>query len=75
VPEALIQPLIERFLSPNDPIAHPQPLVTGKDLVDGLALKPGPKIGELLEAIALAQAEGLVSTRAAAMAWAQQQLP
>ena len=67
-------PLVERYLTPNDPVAHPQPLVTGKDLVQGLALKPGPKIGELLEAVHLAQAEGLVSSREEALEWVKRQL-
>lgn len=74
MPEALILPLVERYLTPNDPVAHPQPLVTGKDLVQGLALKPGPKIGELLEAVHLAQAEGLVSSREEALEWVKRRL-
>ncbi|TVQ10213.1 MAG: CCA tRNA nucleotidyltransferase [Leptolyngbya sp. DLM2.Bin27] len=74
LPEGLILPLVERHLTPDDPVAHPQPLITGKDLVQGLALKPGPKIGELLEAVHLAQAEGLVTSRADALAWVKQRL-
>ncbi|MGB3310326.1 MAG: CCA tRNA nucleotidyltransferase [Nodosilinea sp.] len=74
VPEALVLPLIQRYLTPSDPVAHPQPLITGKDLVQGLALKPGPRIGELLEAVHLAQAEGLVSCREEALGWVKQQL-
>jgi len=74
LPEALILPLVERHLTPNDPVAHPQALITGKDLVQGLALRPGPKIGELLEAVHLAQAEGLVSSREEALVWVKQQL-
>ncbi|WP_035987746.1 CCA tRNA nucleotidyltransferase [Leptolyngbya sp. KIOST-1] len=74
VPEELVLPLIERYLNPSDPIAHPQPLVTGKDLVQGLALKPGPQIGELLEAVHLAQAEGLVGSREEALTWVKRQL-
>ncbi len=74
LPEDVILPLVERYLTPNDPVAHPQPLVTGKDLVQGLALKPGPKIGELLEAVHLAQAEGLVGSREEALNWIKQQI-
>jgi tRNA nucleotidyltransferase (CCA-adding enzyme) len=55
-------------------VAHPQALITGKDLVQGLALRPGPQIGELLEAVHLAQAEGLVSSREEALVWVKQQL-
>jgi tRNA nucleotidyltransferase (CCA-adding enzyme) len=74
LPEDAILPLVERYLTPDDPVAHPQPLITGKDLVQGLALKPGPQIGELLEAVHLAQAEGLVGSRDEALAWVKQQL-
>jgi tRNA nucleotidyltransferase (CCA-adding enzyme) len=37
-------------------------------------LAPGPQIGDLLEAIQLAQAEGLVNGREDALAWVKQQL-
>jgi putative nucleotidyltransferase with HDIG domain len=40
----------------------PPPLVRGDDLI-ALGLKPGPRIGELLEAIQTAQLEGEVRTR------------
>ncbi|PZV08166.1 MAG: tRNA nucleotidyltransferase, partial [Leptolyngbya sp.] len=40
----------------------------------GLALKPGPQIGELLAAIHLAQAEGLVGSREEALEWVKRQL-
>ncbi|MGB3138921.1 MAG: CCA tRNA nucleotidyltransferase [Nodosilinea sp.] len=74
VPEELVMPLVERYLTPNDPVAHPQPLITGKDLVQGLALKPGPQIGALLEAVSLAQAEGLVGSHDEAINWIKHQL-
>lgn len=73
VPEAVLLPLIERYLNPQDPVAHPQPLLSGRDLIQGLGLKPGPQIGDLLEAIQLAQAEGLVTSRDEALAWVQRQ--
>jgi putative nucleotidyltransferase with HDIG domain len=44
----------------------PAPLVRGDDLIS-MGLKPGPKIGELLEAIQTAQLEGEVKTRAEAI--------
>lgn len=43
----------------------PPPLVRGDDLIV-LGLKPGPRIGELLEAVQTAQLEGEVTTRAQA---------
>jgi hypothetical protein len=40
----------------------PPPLIRGDDLI-ALGLKPGPRIGQLLEAIQTAQLEGEVTTR------------
>jgi tRNA nucleotidyltransferase (CCA-adding enzyme) len=74
LPPGVMQTLMERYLDPQDMVAHSQPLVSGRDLIAGLQLSPGPQIGELLEAIHLAQAEGIVTTRAEAMEWAQGQL-
>jgi tRNA nucleotidyltransferase (CCA-adding enzyme) len=68
---AEISPLVERFLTPNDPICHPVPLITGRDLMTRLALPAGPRIGQLLLEIQLAQAEGKISTPAAAIDFAK----
>lgn len=70
-PIALIAPLIQRFLTPNDPVAHPNPPLTGRDLMAILHLPPGPQIGQLLEKIQLAQAEGNIHTREEALMLAQ----
>lgn len=67
VPKAAIAPLIERFLNPEDAVAHPVPLVTGKDLIEALDLRPGPKIGQLLKQLEIAQAEGQITTQAQAL--------
>ncbi len=72
VPEAVMMPLIDRYLNPADPVAHPQALLSGRDLIQTLALKPGPQIGELLEAIQMAQAQGLITNRQEALAWVKQ---
>ena len=42
-------------------------LVDGYDIIDGFALAPSPKIGELLEEVREAQASGEVSTREQAL--------
>ncbi len=60
-------PLINRYLTPNDPVANPQLLVNGKDLMEALKLAPSPVIGELLNEIAIAQIEGKISTPAQAI--------
>lgn len=57
-----IAPLIQRFLTPGDPVAHPQALLTGQDLMKQLNLSAGPLIGRLLAAIQLARAEGQITT-------------
>jgi tRNA nucleotidyltransferase/poly(A) polymerase len=44
----------------------PPPLVRGDDLIS-MGLRPGPRIGELLEAVQTAQLEGEVHTRAEAL--------
>lgn len=71
IPVEAIVPLIERFLTPDDPIAHNVPLLTGRDLMKTLKLPPSPQIGNLLEAIQLAQAEGKVGSRTEAIQFAQ----
>jgi tRNA nucleotidyltransferase (CCA-adding enzyme) len=69
-----IAPLVDRFLTPDDPVAHPVPPLTGRDLMTTLHLSPGPQIGKLLEAVQLAQAEGQIATRQEAIAFAEETL-
>jgi tRNA nucleotidyltransferase/poly(A) polymerase len=55
--------LLENFWEkPNETVSPPR-LVDGNDLMDEFHLEPGPVIGQLLEAIREAQAEGLINTR------------
>jgi poly(A) polymerase len=51
----------------NEPIIPP-PLVTGHDLI-AMGLKPGPKFGEILEAVETQQLEGGLTSRAQALEW------
>ena len=69
-----IDPLVERFLTADDPVAHPAAIVTGRDLMTQLNLRPSPQIGQLLEAIQLARAEGTLENRADALEFAKKQL-
>lgn len=71
--EAIV-PLIDRFLNSDDPVAHPTPTLTGHDLMIALKLPPGPRIGQLLEAIQLARAEGKISTTTEALKFAERSL-
>lgn len=67
-----IAPLMQRFLDPEDPVAHPSPIVTGRDLMTTLQLSAGPQIGKLLEALQMARAEGKIATRESALNLAAQ---
>jgi tRNA nucleotidyltransferase (CCA-adding enzyme) len=58
---AIITYLVRCYFNPTDPIAHPQPLVTGTDLMRELNLKPSPTIGKLLTEIQIAYIEGKIS--------------
>jgi poly(A) polymerase len=55
----------------NEPIIPP-PLVRGDDLI-ALGLKPGPKFGEILEAVETRQLEGHLRTREEAIEWVKQE--
>ncbi len=48
----------------------PNPLISGNDLIEQFGIKPGPRVGELLEMVREAQAEGKVKTKEEAMALA-----
>ncbi|MBC7968608.1 MAG: CCA tRNA nucleotidyltransferase [Verrucomicrobia bacterium] len=70
MPVEAIAPLMQRFLTPGDPVAHASPLLTGQDLMTALQLPAGPRIGRLLSAIQLARAEAKITTPAEALHWA-----
>jgi poly(A) polymerase len=55
----------------NEPIIPP-PLVRGDDLI-AMGLKPGPKFGEILEALETRQLEGVLSTRNEALEWVKKE--
>jgi tRNA nucleotidyltransferase (CCA-adding enzyme) len=67
-----IAPLISRYLNPDDPVAHPKQLVSGKELIIALDISASPLIGKLLTEIAIAQIEGKVSTPEQAVKLARQ---
>jgi poly(A) polymerase len=55
----------------NEPIIPP-PLVRGDDLI-ALGLKPGPRFGEILEAVETRQLEGTLRTRREALEWVKRE--
>jgi tRNA nucleotidyltransferase (CCA-adding enzyme) len=63
--------LIDRYLNPEDLVAHPTPLVSGNDLMKALSMKPSPAIGKLLTEIHVARIMGEVITPADAIEFAR----
>ncbi len=55
-------------------LAAPAKLISGHDLIRTFGLKPGPDIGQLLEAVREAQASGEITTREEALAYIRDRL-
>lgn len=69
-----IAPFITRYLNPDDPVAHPTTLVSGKDLIIALSIPTSPVIGKLLTEIAVAQLESRIQTKEEAIELARELL-
>lgn len=69
-PLEMYAPLITRYLNPDDLVAHPTALLSGKDLMLALNIPASPLVGQLLTEIAVAQIEGKVSTQEQAIEFA-----
>ena len=76
IPQDLIKMLIDRYCNNQDVVAHPQPLLTGNDLIKYLQLSPSPLIGELLTEVQIAYTEGKISisNKEEAIAWVKKYL-
>jgi tRNA nucleotidyltransferase (CCA-adding enzyme) len=66
-----IESWLRRYEDPQDPLAHLVPLLDGNDLLHSLGAKPGPWVGQLLQALQEAQAAGQIQTRAEALSFAR----
>ena len=64
--------LEERFR--EESIVTPPKLISGHDLIDIFGMQPGPRIGELLEAVREAQAAGEITTREEALSFVRRRL-
>ncbi|NET72090.1 MAG: CCA tRNA nucleotidyltransferase [Sphaerospermopsis sp. SIO1G2] len=62
---------IKRYLNPHDLVAHPSPLVSGKEVILKLNIPASPLIGKILTEIAIAQAEAKISTAEEALEFAK----
>jgi hypothetical protein len=58
----------------EESVVAPPKLVDGNDLINIFGLNPGPRIGQLLEAVHEAQATGELATREEALAYLRRQL-
>ncbi len=67
---AILTTYYERFAE----VIDPPRLIDGTDLMAAFHMPPGPRIGEILEAIREAQAAGEVHTRDGALDWARRAL-
>jgi tRNA nucleotidyltransferase (CCA-adding enzyme) len=72
--QEVIGHLIERYLNPQDPLAHPTPLLTGTEIMESLGLPPSPVVGHLLKVVQLARVRGEVMTQQEAVIFAKAQL-
>jgi poly(A) polymerase len=70
----IVRTMLEAWYEKKEEQVAPPALVDGNSLMRELSLKPGPKLGELIEAIREAQAIGKISTREAAISFAREWL-
>jgi tRNA nucleotidyltransferase/poly(A) polymerase len=71
---AICKRLLEAWWERPDELINPPRLLTGSDLIEDLKITPGPLLGELLEAIRVAQVDGKVKSREDGLALAQAML-
>ena len=71
---AVLAALLDRYFRAPEVVVAPPVLVDGRALMRELNIDAGPRVGELLEAIREAQAEGEVRTREDALAFARRML-
>jgi hypothetical protein len=64
--------LAQRF--ERESLVAPPKLIDGYDIINIFGMSPGPKIGELLEAVREAQASGELTTREEALSYIRKQL-
>lgn len=60
--------LLKKFYK-HPHVVKPSRVITGRDIMDKFSLPSGPQIGELLEAVAVAQVEGKVQDKKEALAF------
>ncbi len=63
--------LLQSYLRRRETDVAPPPLLTGRDLIQELQLRPGPLVGELIERLTEAQVMGEITSREEALAFAR----
>ena len=63
--------LLRGYYERYDQVIAPEPLLSGRDLLERLGMKPGPDVGRILRALHEAQATGEVTNTEAALQLAQ----
>jgi tRNA nucleotidyltransferase/poly(A) polymerase len=71
---AVCAQLLEAWFEKRQSHVAPTALLTGDDLIAELGMKPGPQIGQVLEAIREAQVAGEITDRESALRFARQLL-
>lgn len=61
--------ILEAWFEKYEGVVDPRNIITGEDVLQVLDVKPGPIVGEMLEAVREAQVEGQISTREQALAF------
>jgi hypothetical protein len=70
---ATVRLLLHSYIHERESIMPPR-LLQASELIQHLELQPGPIIGQLLESIAEAQADGLIQSKEDALWFAEEQL-
>jgi tRNA nucleotidyltransferase/poly(A) polymerase len=59
---AIVPPLLEAWFRRHEEWVDPSPLLSGHEIMRALNLTPGPRVGELVEALREAQVQDLIRT-------------
>lgn len=66
-----VGPLLRGYYERYDQIIAPEPLLSGRDLLERFNMEPGPAVGRILRTLQEAQATGEVTTTEEALQLAQ----
>ena len=70
----VVRALLEAWWEQRDQVVDPPPILSGDTLIKEFGIQPGPLIGEILEALREAQAEGRLSSRNEALDFVKEYL-